>query len=266
MEKTADVFEKNIQTGMSGSALKLLAMGSMLIDHIGATVVERQMLGNPSNLAPDGTLELNAIVILYFLMRTIGRLAFPIFIFLLVEGYSHTRNPRRYIFRLLLFAGISEIPFDLAFEISAKKARQGVLMDMSTQNVFFTLAIGLAAIHMIKQVQDRYEKKGKSIAVQMVVIALTSLLAELLHTDYAAAGVLAIVVAYYTKELPVRQRTVFFCIPLVITSPLEIAAVVDSCFFRRYNGTRGLSLKWVFYLFYPLHLLILAGVCIMMGW
>ncbi|MGN0368482.1 MAG: TraX family protein [Wujia sp.] len=266
MEKTTDVFDMKIQTGMSGSTLKLLAMGSMLIDHIGATIVERQMLRNPSNFAPDGTLELNAIVILYFVMRIIGRLAFPIFIFLLVEGYSHTRNPRRYIVRLLLFAGISEIPFDLAFRISSRKARQGVWIDTSAQNVFFTLAIGLAAIHMIKQVQERYGKKGKSIAIQMVVIVLTALLAELLHTDYAAAGVLAIIVAYYTKELSVRQRTIFFCIPLVIASPLEVAAVVDSCFFRRYNGTRGLSLKWVFYLFYPLHLLVLAGVCIMMGW
>lgn len=81
----------------SGSTLKIIAMLSMLIDHIAAVLVD-------SRAYPE----------LYGAMREIGRLAFPVFCFLIVEGYFNTKNVKKYVGRLLIFGVISEIPFDLA--------------------------------------------------------------------------------------------------------------------------------------------------------
>ena len=92
--------------GISGSALKVLALMIMLIDHIGAVIVVKIM--NAPGFDHDfwGSL--------YWPLRYIGRLAFPIFCFLLVEGFVHSSNVKKYLGRILVFAAISEIPFDLA--------------------------------------------------------------------------------------------------------------------------------------------------------
>ena len=100
--------------GLSGSTLKLIAIVTMFIDHLGVVAFETQI----SNY-----------MVPYYIMRLIGRLAFPIFCFLLVEGFFHTRDVKKYALRLLVFAFISEIPFDLAFN------RQ--LFYWRHQNVFF---------------------------------------------------------------------------------------------------------------------------------
>lgn len=92
--------------GLSGSALKIIAIVTMLIDHIAATVIIRILKFGGYN---DGLYQL------YRVMRNIGRIAFPIFCFLLVEGFMHTRDREKYALRLGCFAAVSEIPFDLAF-------------------------------------------------------------------------------------------------------------------------------------------------------
>ena len=110
------------QPGISGYWLKLIAVISMLIDHTSAVILEQI----PGLEAPA------------FFMRIIGRLAFPIYCFLLVEGFYHTRSRAKYAGRLFLFALISEVPFDLAF------SRR--MWDFSSNNVFFTLLFGLLVI------------------------------------------------------------------------------------------------------------------------
>ena len=108
--------EKNF--GLDGFVLKSIAMVAMLIDHMGA-VLFPQYLG----------------------MRMIGRIAFPIYCFLLVEGAMHTSDIRKYELRLFLFALVSELPFDLAF--------QGTI-DFNHQNVFFTLLLGVIGIDLAR--------------------------------------------------------------------------------------------------------------------
>ena len=96
--------------GLSGSTLKIIAIISMTIDHFAASFLYRGIMTLPS--VSSNTDLMQVLRKLYLVMRDIGRPAFPIFCFLLVEGFCHTRNPKKYATRLFLFALISEIPFD----------------------------------------------------------------------------------------------------------------------------------------------------------
>lgn len=92
---------------LSGTALKRIACLSMLIDHIGAALLENGLFRQ--NAVWQGGVRLD------FVMRMAGRLAFPIYCFLLVEGFVHTHDFRKYVLRMLGFALLSEFPFDWAF-------------------------------------------------------------------------------------------------------------------------------------------------------
>lgn len=115
---------KKVRKGVTGSTLKLIAIITMLIDHTAATILDRILiarsiggLGNNNTQAAMDFMSDNAVIYgVYMIMRLIGRIAFPIFCFLLVEGFVHTHNKWKYALRLGLFALISEIPFDLAFK------------------------------------------------------------------------------------------------------------------------------------------------------
>ena len=127
--------------GISGSTLKIIAIITMLIDHIGAGVLGRLLVVRGMNEAADLNAWIDAnstLVITYQMMRFVGRLAFPIFCFLLVEGFLHTRSAAKYAFRMLLFAVVSEIPFDLALK--------GAWYYPEKQNVYVTLLIGLLVL------------------------------------------------------------------------------------------------------------------------
>lgn len=124
--------------GISGSTLKIIAIITMLIDHIGAGVLGRLLVVRGMNEAADLNAWIDAnstLVITYQMMRFVGRLAFPIFCFLLIEGFEHTHDVKKYALRLLSFCLVSEIPFDLLFN--------GKILESGYQNVFFTLFIGL---------------------------------------------------------------------------------------------------------------------------
>lgn len=128
------------QKGLSGSTLKLIAIITMLIDHIGAAVIARLLI------AGQGSEMLYKI---YYAMRAVGRVAFPIFCFLLVEGFFYTGSRKKYALRLFGFALLSEIPFDLAFS--------GKTLEFGYQNVFFTLLIGLLTIMLFDAVVKKQE-------------------------------------------------------------------------------------------------------------
>ena len=147
---------------LSGRQLKLIAMVSMLIDHIAVSLVARSSA-------------------LYTPMRFVGRLAFPLYCLLLVEGFCHTKDRKRYLLSLLGFALISEIPFNMAVA--------GKIFDLEAQNVFFTLSIGLASLMMA----DEGKKRGKEwcLAVGYLLIPM---LALLLRSDYNVGGVALILV------------------------------------------------------------------------
>lgn len=227
-----------MKNGISGSSLKIIAMISMLIDHIGAILVEP--------LLEQAEFSSGNLEILYFSMRTIGRLAFPIFCFLLVEGFLYTRNVKRYIFRLFLFSLLSEIPFNLALEKT--------IFYLAYQNVFFTLLIGLFVLIGLQKFK---QKSYLSICVVMGGCGL----AYLLKTDYSFIGILLIVVLYQLHNNKKQQLLYTALFSLILGNPFIIVAYVLLYF---YNGKRGLSLKYVFYCFYPVHLLLLYGISYLM--
>ena len=215
-------------------------MITMLIDHIGACVFERGLLLVDETRNDAALFEMlrNTDRIL----RLIGRVSFPIFCFLLVEGFLHTHDRKKYALRLFLFALVSEIPFDLAI--------MGRLFDPVHQNVFFTLLIGLLAMMLC----DYFRMQAQPVA-QVLVLILAMVLAWALHTDYGYRGVLLIELLYifrYDRMKQVVAGAVAFS--WETTAPLAFIPVWF------YNGKRGKSGKWFFYWFYPVHLLILWGV------
>ena len=171
-------------------------------------------------------------------MRQIGRLAFPIFCFLIVEGYYHTHDVRKYMGRLFVFALISEIPFDLAL-------KPGWFYPLK-QNVYFTLLIGLWTIWTMDQFRFR--------RMLRLVIALCGMtFARGLMTDYSFRGVFLIVVLYLFHEERLVQ-----CFAGAAAIAWETYAPPSFILCYLYNGKRGLRLKYFFYLFYPVHLMILG--------
>lgn len=252
------------EKGISGSTLKLIAIVVMLIDHIGAVIVERMIVqvngggiwvnevGDIANLPP----ELMKLIGLDMTLRFIGRLGFPIFCFLLIEGFLHTRNVWKYAFRLFLFALISEIPFNLAIS--------GKVFTFAYQNVFFTLLIGLLVMIAFSYI-EKIQKSNAWIKFLRVILYLVSfavgmVAAELLNTDYAAIGVFCIMMLYIFRKWKAAQITAG-CLSFLweVTAPLAFIPI------GFYNGKRGLKLKYAFYIFYPLHLFILYLIAYAMG-
>ncbi|MGL5438771.1 MAG: TraX family protein [Filifactoraceae bacterium] len=234
---------------MTGSTLKLIAIIIMLIDHIGASIISSYI-----NIITDTNI-LNTFLSIYHAMRAIGRIAFPIFCFLLVEGFIHTKNTKKYLFNLGLFALISEIPFDLNFS--------NVTFSTDHQNVFFTLFIGLTGLIAIKKIEEKYQQPAKWFFI-CIITAFTSIIATLLQTDYAAAGVITITAFYLFRNnsaQPILSCTVMLLAFLGIygldSTLFESFALFCIPLIYMYNGERGMSLKYFFYLFYPIHLLII---------
>lgn len=225
--------------GLSGTALKFVACVTMLLDHIGASCIEARY-GTAAN-CPAGLLKFDLT------LRLIGRLAFPIFCFLLVEGFLHTHDVKKYIRRLLLFGLVSEIPFDMAFF--------RVPFYGGHQNVYWTLALGMIAMAAMQHFQDaagRLTWQGGAAAVAC------ALAAELAATDYGAIGVALIAALYLTRNSRTQQSILGAGMMLFeLTAPL---AFVLTWF---YNGQRGRCpqwAKWAFYLFYPVHLVVLGVI------
>lgn len=237
MEETATAtpVQRNYRC-LSGSMLKLIAVLCMLIDHTAAILV-----GVLPGLAAPFAFG-SQVVSLYWIMRKVGRLAFPIFCFLIAEGYQHTRSKGKYALNLLLFALISEIPFDLM---------NGAVLELGTQNVFFTLFLGLALIHLFEGRDGQLPK--------FLLMAAVCIPAHFFGADYGLAGVLLVFVLYLLRRHPAAQALVAY--PLLSGG---IAAAVAFIPINLYNGQRGFiktpALKFLFYAFYPLHLLILVGI------
>jgi hypothetical protein len=228
------------EKGFSGSTLKLIAMLSMVIDHTAAVL----LIGSPY----------------YETMRSIGRLAFPIFCFLLVEGYIHTHNVKRYAFRLLLFAAVSEVPFDLAFFYSP--------VYWGYQNIFFTLLIGVLVMYGMDWIESLTKVPVFQMLLKLLPLFAGMAVAGYLKTDYSNMGVLSIGILYLFRDYGRFPQSVAGAISFAWEPPAMLAFI--PIYF--YNGKRGISIKYLFYIFYPAHLLLLVrlrslgvGVSIMPG-
>lgn len=263
MEQTLTLERK--RRGLSGSTIKLIAIFTMLIDHTGAAVLGRMLMqaNIPSTGSESEYIEwLSAHATLYYsyiVMRFIGRIAFPIFCFLLVEGFQKTHDVKKYAFRLGLFALISEVPFDLAFKNKT--------LEFTYQNVYFTLFFGLLCMMVLDAIQKRVKVTSPVANVLLhIVLGALDILAfcyiaeEIFHTDYGWIGIVCIMVLYLLrnkKPWMIAGGCISFCWEL--TAPLAFIPI------GFYNGERGLKLKYVFYVFYPLHLIILYLISYAMG-
>ena len=234
---------------ITGSTFKIIACITIFNDHVGAVIIERYLLTMKGQ-------EDIVMQILDMVLRLIGRLGFPMFCFLLIEGFFYSRNRFRYAMRLLAFCIISEIPFNLAIS--------GQLWSQNYQNVFFTLYIGFILMILLNALEQRVENKWIRMIGNIGIIAVGAVAAEYLHTDYGACGVLTIIAMYLMRRNKMH-RMLAGCIVLTVCMPIEFTSFFALIPVKLYNGKRGLSLKYVFYLFYPLHLLLLYGISILIG-
>lgn len=236
--------------GLPGSVLKWVAILTMLIDHVAYVLLfawaqYRRAWGT-------GIESLN----FYYLMRCVGRLGFPLFCFLLVEGFAHTRNRWKYLLRLSLFALLSELPFDIAF--------QKTWIEFAHQNVFFTLALGLLAVmiwELLMKGEETEASAWRGLAAIACALALGAA-AWYMHTDYGAMGVALILVLYLLRERPwTRDLAAFGVLAAMLSFGshwIELFGALSFVLFHLYNGQRGRQIKYFFYVFYPAHLLLLA--------
>jgi len=222
---------------LSGSSLKIIAIVAMFIDHFAASILYHGILIPAAPISQDSPEWF--IYQIYNVMRFIGRIAFPIFCFLLVEGFFHTSNRKKYALRLFLFALISEFPFDLAIFQTP--------MTWDYQNVFFTLLIGFLTIWAMENGKD----SAYAIPRQIISILAGCVLAYVLRTDYDYYGIFLIAVLYLFRRNRMLQ-TIAGCVSLLWEAPACLAFIP----LNMYNGKRGISMKYFFYAFYPVHLLI----------
>ena len=218
--------------------LKLIACITMLIDHFGAAIV--------INLPIAGMVDL------YYTCRVIGRIAFPIYCFLLVEGMHHTRNPYKYILRLAIGILLAELPFDLLFEGGWSWAYQSVMV---------TLTLGALMLLCMQKVPNKW--------VKAVLVIPFAILAELLMTDYGGWGIVLIAVFALFDRCPLQFVGVLLVSYLMPSAGITVFGVYLSCELAAifamlpiglYSGTKlthSKAIQWGFYLFYPVHLLIL---------
>lgn len=211
----------------------------MLIDHSGHVVCGNNML-----------------------MRTIGRIAFPLFCLMLAEGASKTSNWKKYASRLFLFAIISEPIADYAF--------YRTYVYTYYQNVYWTLLLGLLAIQCYKMAERfRDAKEWGKLVVAMIGFFACYGVADKAHTDYGAFGVALIVLLYIARTYgdDIAKRNFASAIVIVgmclAYGNLEIygsLAAIPVLFYNEKRGWNHLVVKYGFYAFYPLHLLLLAVI------
>ncbi len=230
-----DVLSKGQYRVLSGSFLKMIALITMLIDHTASVILREMEFANISMLS-IGSHDIT----LYWICRTIGRLAFPIYCFLITEGYVHTHDRKKYGINLLAFALISEIPWNLEHSGS---------VFYSGQNVFFTLFLGYLAIVCYEKFRNSHSK----LLLSLLLIFAVSLV---LRADYGFTGVGFILFIYLFRERKILQAFIGCC--FFSKTWVILFAFIP---INMYNGKRGFIKgnvgKYLFYAAYPAHILIL---------
>ena len=247
-----------MKKGISQEGLKLIACLTMLFDHIGYEIIY-PVYASMSVVNAAVLPEIRLVYKLYLLCRCIGRIAFPIFAFLLVEGTHNTKNRKKYAFRLAVGAVLAEIPYNLVVSGNISGPKQSVMT---------TLLLGFVAVH--------YMEKCRSLAWKPVALLPFTVLAEVFRVDYGWAGIVLIALFELSREMhsPNLVRTggmivLFHYMSSRIlqfgnfTLPMQVLGVFSMVFISYYKGEKRTFNKvaqWAFYLFYPVHLLILWGV------
>lgn len=238
------------ERGLSGNALKLIACLLMFFDHLSQGVALNSLGFTPTYIANDWGIPilsgLSTAELLAMVATMAGRIAFPIFCFFLVQGVLLSGDFKKQIQRLLLFAFLSEVPFDLGLF--------GQVFYWDHQNVFFELALGAITIAAMKKILDGDSKWKRLVAPCIFIV--TAILAEFLRFDYGASGIIAMVLFYLVCND--RRRTMLMgLIAYFFEAPLYGTVYLSLPLIYQYNGKRGRGGRWFFYIFYPAHLLAL---------
>jgi len=220
---------------LSGSALKLIACVSMLSDHLARWYLTKFSWAQTVWFTVAG----KSLSLVDF-MTLFGRFAFPIFAFLLVEGFVNTRNRKRYGLSLLILALLSEIPFNLM---------HGGTLWFPRQNVMFTLLLGYLAMWSVEFFKSRP-------VVSMFLLLLMFLVSRFMLADYQTSGFIFILLMY-----GLRKENVIRCVASIVVLPAKAMVFLSLILTCLYNGKRGFVktpfLKYCFYAFYPVHMLII---------
>ena len=241
---------------VTSATLKWVALVTMLIDHIGAVILEWVLIYRQAELAG----QWDMLYRIDRLLRGIGRASFPLIIFLLVEGFFYTRDRSRYLIRLIVFTLISEVPFDVAFSAVVRNRHQ-TYFSIAYQNVLWTLLIGFAAMYVMEMIYRTSMMEYEKIILVVLTVLCGVGAAYILRTDYSHWGVLAIMAAYFAKKRgahPFWTGLSAIVILTMMNGTEAWAAVIDLPLLLFYHGSRGRrGSKWFFYIFYPAHLLAL---------
>lgn len=219
---------------MTSFVIKIIACFTMILDHIKYAI--------PST---------NNFITVY-----LGRLAFPLFAFLISEGFTHTSDLKKYYKRLLIFGVISQIPFMLF---------RTLVGEWKLLNIMFTLLLGLVCITI-------YEKESRKwISIPAIIIIV--ILGDLINVDYSWFGVLTVFLIHLLKNKKLLLVILYFPITFIFYYTLigtaifkleyllyVICTIISLIFVILYNGKQGKKMKNFFYWFYPIHMLIVYGL------
>ena len=220
---------------LNGAQLKYIAFVSMLIDHINKALIWPNLDGG------------GALLFISSIFDVIGRIAFPLFSFFIVEGFFRTHDKKKYLLHLLFFAVISEIPYDM---FSSK-----VILEFRLNNVLFSLALSLISIWILDEFRKRYEDKlGKFwILISIPLLIIMFFVSNFVSGDYDFHAIMTAFVFYMLYERPVAGA---ICAYLTIVK--EVWSILGFGLTILYNGEKGKQNKIFNYLFYPVHLFILG--------
>lgn len=233
--------------GLTQEGLKLIACVTMLLDHLAVVVV----------MGPIYRTHSGARMEIYELLRLIGRIAFPIYCFLLAEGSVHTQNSLRYGVRLAVAALIAELPYDFALWGG---------FSWQHQNVMVTLFLGFCALEVMKRCPN--------LLLKLLAALPFAILAEMAGSDYGADGIMLITLFAITRDVPYREIIQilgmwFIFSPghamflnwigglLITTQEWAVLALIPIYCYNGRKRTGSKAVQWAFYLFYPVHLLVL---------
>ena len=219
----------------NGAQLKYMAFLSMLLDHVNNSMITPYLDGKGLLLHVSNLLSI------------LGRVAFPLFMFFLVEGFFKTRSRKKYLINLLIFGILSEVPFDLF------TSRE--LFNKNWNNIMFTLALSLITIWIVDEMKGRLAKKSKTLwyGASVLVVAVMCAVAMFFSLDYDYHAIIVAYLFYIFYEKPLYGAVLgYLSIIKELYSVLGFAATLT------YNGERGKQYKWLNYAFYPVHLLILG--------
>lgn len=239
---------------MNGKTLKIIALITMIIDHFAASILLNMILYKGRQDLIDT----------YYLCRHIGRIAFPIYIFLLIQGFANTRNLKKYIISMAVFAAISEIPFDIALG-------RGEFPYYDSQNVFITLFLALTCLYLIKTIREKFLISDiRRYFLIIMAVAIISVIAYYVRCDYKYGGVIAAAITYYaylyTKDRfsSLMRNAIIIalcCSAMFVYNSTESYAFLAGLFVIFYNGERGsIRNKFFYYAMYPAHLLLFGCI------